>query len=191
MLEDGLPAQLEGVLREDLAGAGGPYEDRGANEKPSPKCPRRDEVADSVVFMNPAGGESLFENNTTERLGVREFRERPRRKSMSSSLTKRRIAALLLLAVPFLAHAQSASPAGRWEGSVELPGQKLEVFVSLAAGGGAWSGTIDIPAQGAKALPLTAIRDEGSSVTFAISGIPGDPTFSGVLSPDGGAILGG
>ena len=109
---------------------------------------------------------------------------------MTRSWTKRRIAALLFLAIPGLASAQAPSPAGRWVGAVELPGQKLEVFVTLAADGGAWSGTIDIPAQRAKALPLTAIEVEGSAVTFAIAGIPGDPTFSGIRVSDGRTITG-
>ena len=108
-----------------------------------------------------------------------------------SSLTKRRIAALVLLAIPRLALAQDPSAAGRWEGAIELPGQKLGVLVTLSAGdGGAWGGSIDIPAQGAKKLELTAIRIDGSSVAFSISGIPGDPTFSGALSADGASISG-
>lgn len=95
------------------------------------------------------------------------------------------LAAVFLLGVP-----EAPSVAGHWDGAIELPGQKLEVLVNLAAGGGAWGGTIDIPAQGANGLALTAIKVESSSVTFAISGIPGDPTFFGVLSPDGNAISG-
>ena len=68
---------------------------------------------------------------------------------MSRSLTKKPIAAFLFLAIPEFALAQAPSPAGRWEGAIELPGEKLGVLVTLAAGdGGAWSGAIDISAQG-------------------------------------------
>jgi CubicO group peptidase (beta-lactamase class C family) len=95
--------------------------------------------------------------------------------------------AALVLAVP------TPSPRGRWQGAIELPGQKLEVVVRIDAGeGGVWSGEIDIPAQGARNLPLSAfdVAAEGA-VKFSIAGIPGDPTFQGTLSPDGGATLAG
>ena len=79
--------------------------------------------------------------------------------------------------------------AGHWEGQIEIPGQPLTVMVDLAESAGEWAGTIDIPAQGAKALPLHRIAlGEGSGVTFAIQGVPGDPTFSGHL--ENGAIRG-
>ena len=81
------------------------------------------------------------------------------------------------------------SPRGRWQGAIELPGQKLEVIVRIAAGeGGAWSGEIDIPAQGARNLPLTAFDVTArGAVRFSIAGIPGEPTFRGTLASDGGS----
>lgn len=41
------------------------------------------------------------------------------------------LAAAALSAAPL--RAQGPDPAGRWEGAIELPGQKLEVRVDLAA----------------------------------------------------------
>ncbi|MDX2016163.1 MAG: serine hydrolase [Planctomycetota bacterium] len=89
---------------------------------------------------------------------------------------------------------------GRWTGAIMLPGQKLDVDVSFRASGG----TISIPAQQAKDLPLEKVslgepgsgaEGQGRSVTFAIKGVPGDPTFRGTLADDGtmkgGLVQGG
>jgi CubicO group peptidase (beta-lactamase class C family) len=81
--------------------------------------------------------------------------------------------------------------AGHWEGTIDVPGSKLEVnldFVKQADG--TWKGDISIPVQGAKDLPLAGIKVEGTDVAFAISGIPGDPTFKGQMSADGAKISG-
>lgn len=101
----------------------------------------------------------------------------------------RRVAALLLvlcLALPAL-----ASPAGKWQGTIDLPGTKLGIDVDLVEGSsGAWSGDITIPAQGARDLALEKIAVAGTQVTFVISGVPGEPTFKGSLSDDGAKIAG-
>ncbi len=81
---------------------------------------------------------------------------------------------------------------GHWEGAIELPGQALGVIIDLAQEEGRWSGTIDIPLQGAEDLLLTAISVQGDSVSFAIEGIPGEPTFRGVLAEiDGSETIAG
>ncbi len=85
---------------------------------------------------------------------------------------------------------ESVDPAGRWEGAVEVPGTKLGVEVTLAKEGEGWKGTISIPMQGAKDLPLEKIEVMGKAVKFTISGIPGAPTFQGVLADDGSTIAG-
>jgi CubicO group peptidase (beta-lactamase class C family) len=80
---------------------------------------------------------------------------------------------------------------GHWEGAVDVPGSKLEVNVDLVKqADGTWKGDISIPAQGAKDLPLGGIKIEGTDVAFAISGIPGDPTFKGTANADGARITG-
>ena len=95
-------------------------------------------------------------------------------------------AAMLCAGAP--SHAQG-SVAGLWKGQIEIPSQPLTVHVNLAEDDGGWTGSIDIPAQGATALPLGGIAiGDGSSVTFAIQGVPGDPVFSGRL--EGGVIRG-
>jgi CubicO group peptidase (beta-lactamase class C family) len=83
------------------------------------------------------------------------------------------------------------SPAGRWEGAIEIPGMKLEIDVDFIRNAdGSWKGDITIPAQNARDLPLTGITLQGKEICFAISGIPGDPAFKGKISEDGSSILG-
>jgi uncharacterized protein len=71
--------------------------------------------------------------------------------------------------------------AGLWGGAIQLPTGALEVQVTLTPLDGGWQGTIDIPAQGARGLALAGVRAWGDSITFAIAGVPGDPTFAGEL----------
>lgn len=83
------------------------------------------------------------------------------------------------------AHAGESAFAGYWDGAIMLPGMSLGIRVHLEQDDtGAWSGTIDIPMQGAKDLALAGIAARGDSLTFAIAGVPGDPTFNGVLEGD-------
>jgi hypothetical protein len=105
------------------------------------------------------------------------------------------IALVLFVSTSLVAAAQPPlqvqGPAGLWEGSINGP-QTLPVVVRLSrAADGTWTGTIDIPAQGAKGLPLEGITVDGQSVQFAIAGVPGAPTFAGILSADATAISGG
>ena len=87
--------------------------------------------------------------------------------------------------------AQAASPfAGHWTGAIHVPGTELAFDVDLSRGPAGWTGDISIPAQNAKDLPLTGLAVSGDSITFAIQGIPGNPTFRGVLAGDGKSIAG-
>ena len=101
------------------------------------------------------------------------------------------IAWILALATHAAAFAQSAtSPARHWEGAIDVPGQALAIEVDLASKDGAWMGTITIPAQNLKGFPLSDITVAGTSLGFAMKGVPGGPTFAGTLSADGKAIAG-
>ena len=87
--------------------------------------------------------------------------------------------------------AQTVSTSGRWEGRIEIPGNPIDITVDLGpTDGGRWLGDIDIPAQGLANFPLTDIEVDGSSVSFAMSGIPGEPVFRGTLSDDGAVLAG-
>jgi CubicO group peptidase (beta-lactamase class C family) len=104
---------------------------------------------------------------------------------------KRFLPVAAFLAAAAVLRAGTPAPDGRWQGAIDLTGQKLDVLVAITAGaGGVWSGTIDIPAQGAKALPLAGFEVSADAVRFAIAGIPGDPTFRGRLAADGSTLAG-
>ncbi len=99
--------------------------------------------------------------------------------------------AVLLMLVVFIPAAETPALTGHWAGAIELPGSKLEIDCDFSIQpDGSWLGDISIPVQKAKDLPLTGIAVKGSEVTFAISGIPGEPVFKGSLSTDGAAIAG-
>ena len=89
---------------------------------------------------------------------------------------------LLLILVPRPVSCQLPEDfTGHWEGAIEIPGSPLACMIDLTRESDIWTGTIDIPAQSAIGLPLGAITVNGSEIVFAIAGIPGNPTFTGVL----------
>ena len=96
-------------------------------------------------------------------------------------------ALVAMAATPALAQ---GDPSGRWQGAIELPGTALRVEVDLAQADSGWSGTISIPQQNARNVRLENVRVAGDSVGFVIAGIPGAPTFAGVLAADGANIAG-
>lgn len=99
--------------------------------------------------------------------------------------------AFVIAACSVLASAQSASVVGHWEGSVDIPGTALAISVDFTArDGGGVSGAISIPAQNAAGLPLANLTVNGADVTFAIAGVPGEPTFTGKLDATGAKIAG-
>lgn len=93
---------------------------------------------------------------------------------------------VFLVALPLFA----STPEGSWKGAIEIPGRTLEISVELSFSNGAWAGTISIPAQNAKDLPLENVNVDAAAVTFAIGGVPGQPTFRGMISEDGSSIAG-
>ena len=98
------------------------------------------------------------------------------------------VAMMAALAQPAPAQPQAA---GHWEGTIEVPGQALQVQVDLAERTShGWEGTIAIPAQNVKAMPLSGIAVDGTSVTFGMPMVPGSPAFKGALSADGRTMSG-
>jgi hypothetical protein len=95
----------------------------------------------------------------------------------------------LSIAPPALAQTP-ALPSGHWEGSIEIPGQPLKIEIDLQKSGETWQGTIAIPAQNLKGFPLSAIAVQGETVSFGLSGIPGNPTFKGSISKDAKSLAG-
>jgi pimeloyl-ACP methyl ester carboxylesterase len=101
--------------------------------------------------------------------------------------------AAALVASPGFLPGQS-TPAGHWEGAIELPGTQLKIKVDLVEPVDeeteAWSGTIDIPAQMIRAFALGEVEVDGSAVSFTMPNIPGDPGFDGQVTDDGEGISG-
>jgi hypothetical protein len=99
------------------------------------------------------------------------------------------VAAILLASVTALAQPAGA-PSGHWEGAIQIPGQELKIEVDLQKTSDKWDGTISIPVQGLKGFPLSSITVQADSVSFAMKGVPGEPTFKGTLSKDSKTLSG-
>ena len=70
---------------------------------------------------------------------------------------------------PLWAVAENA--AGRWEGSIQIPGRDYPVIVDLdQTGGKDWAGSIIIPGLGIKGAPLIDLVVTGSEISFTIKG---------------------
>jgi hypothetical protein len=109
------------------------------------------------------------------------------------------VAVGLTLAALLLSNGRSASaqstpgPAGtgHWEGALSVQGKELRLEVELVArSADKWEGSAAFPDMNAKGLMLSAIAVQGQAVTFAIKGVPGDPTFKGTLSKDSKTLSG-
>ena len=94
--------------------------------------------------------------------------------------------ALWLCLLPALAAA--ATPAGRWEGFVDVPERPLAVVVDLARELGEWTGSVIVPALGIKGAPLAhVVADGNGEVSFDLGGLLaaepyGPAAFSGRLA---------
>jgi len=81
------------------------------------------------------------------------------------------------------------SPEGLWEGTLNTPNGDIQFNFNLHRDGGKWAGEMDVPVQGVSGLPLTEVKVEGSTVSFALPG-QGNPHYEGKLSDDGKTITG-
>lgn len=80
--------------------------------------------------------------------------------------------------------------AGRWTGAIEAMGQVLEIRLSFERDGEGWRGSLSIPVQGLIDSPLSKIEREGTTLRFALPGVPGNARFEGEFSADGARIEG-
>ena len=83
-----------------------------------------------------------------------------------------RLIAILIIAaaLPCLAEEEIS---GRWEGTVKIPEDELNLIVDLSQENGAWVGSIIIPGLGLKGTPLTDIKVQPPDVNFAVKGALG------------------
>ena len=83
------------------------------------------------------------------------------------------------------AEASVLGAAGKWNGTISVPGQTLEFEIDLVASAdGVWSGDISIDSQGAVDLALSDVEVVDSTVRCKITEIPGEPSFEGKLEGD-------
>jgi hypothetical protein len=90
--------------------------------------------------------------------------------------------------VAFAATQAVAAPdaAGRWQGTIHVPGADVEAVVDLArSDGGSWIGSMVAPALSLPGTPLSALSVEAGQVRFTLKGVLGDPRFEGQLRQDG------
>jgi hypothetical protein len=98
---------------------------------------------------------------------------------------------IAFVVVPLALAQGKPAGSGHWEGTIQLPDRELKVAVDLAQNDkGEWIADMDIPEQNAKDVPLSKIVVKDASVSFALEGIPGDPSFTGQLSTDGKTLRG-
>jgi hypothetical protein len=99
---------------------------------------------------------------------------------------------ILLLAAPLISRAEE-NAAGRWEGTVQIPGRELVLIVDLAkesGGGGNWQGSITFPGLGIKGAPLSDIALNSDNIAFSIKSAladqrAGPAKFNGRFGGDG------
>ena len=104
-------------------------------------------------------------------------------------LTLALAAACIMPAVPAMA-LDDPSPAGAWDGTIHIPGAELAFTATFVETDSGLTATVDIPAQGAYGMPVEIISLVQDSIAFALTGVPGDPTFTGLFDDNGKLILG-
>lgn len=70
---------------------------------------------------------------------------------------------------------------GRWEGTTSVMGTELDFQLDFKEANGALTATIDIPAQGARAVPLTNVRWDGTQAHVELPAGPGLAVWEGTL----------
>ncbi len=113
---------------------------------------------------------------------------------MRTSLMTRITVVFAILAFAGLAAAQSADPKpflGAWKGKISIAGQELEIGLNFSLDDAKKiAGTFDSISQGAYGLALSAIEIKDKTITFMLSGVPGDPAFKGTLDGTGKKLAG-
>ena len=77
--------------------------------------------------------------------------------------------------------AKKVNVIGKWEGEIDVSGQKLGIIINFKSPGSGLQGTIDIPAQGAKNVPLNNINISDNKIKFKVPQFPGNVKFEGEI----------
>ncbi|HSA96881.1 MAG TPA: hypothetical protein VLJ16_12585 [Acidobacteriota bacterium] len=101
---------------------------------------------------------------------------------------------LAVVALAGLAVAQSADPKpflGDWKGTISVMGVDLEIGLHFKLDEAKKiAGTFDSITQGAMGIPVGEIEIKDKTITFMLSGVPGDPAFKGTLDATGKKLTG-
>ncbi|MEL6720890.1 MAG: serine hydrolase, partial [Bacteroidota bacterium] len=89
----------------------------------------------------------------------------------------------LSLSFLFFAHFLLAQ-SGRWEGTLDVSGVKLDMIIELEEKDGTWSGTLDIPIQNVKNMALEELSIEKDAITFKLPQVPGNASYEGTFKED-------
>lgn len=102
------------------------------------------------------------------------------------------VSALLFFFMPIEQAQKPTSLNGRWEGTIEIQGQKLATIFEIAQlTSGEWKGEYSVPSSpSAQRIPLLNVSSKDADVGFEMAGFPGYPVFKGKLAPDGKALAG-
>ncbi|MGM0409436.1 MAG: alpha/beta hydrolase family protein [Bacillota bacterium] len=76
---------------------------------------------------------------------------------------------------------ENSELSGRWEGEIDISGQKLGIIVKINENEENLSGTLDIPAQGVMGIPLGKINLENDEVLLTVPQLQGNVKFKGKL----------
>jgi uncharacterized protein len=101
---------------------------------------------------------------------------------------------LLAVVAVAAAAAQSTDPKpflGDWKGSLSVAGVDLEIGLHFKLDEAKKiTGTFDSITQGGFGIALGNIEIKDTTITFLLSGVPGDPTFNGALDETGKKLTG-
>jgi len=113
---------------------------------------------------------------------------------MKRSHMKTMAVALGLLALVTAAAAQSTDPKpflGAWKGTLSIAGTELEIGLNFTLDEAKKiQGTFDSISQGGFGIVLGAIEIKDKTISFMLSGVPGDPAFKGTLDETGKKLAG-
>ena len=97
-------------------------------------------------------------------------------------LTRLALFSALLLGAECL-FAQTSTPAGHWQGSIQIPNHELGVTVDLAPDAGKWNGSMTVLNSTAVNVPLEDLDVERNTVRF-VARLPEHATFEAKMIGD-------
>src|SRR6266581_4600406 len=110
---------------------------------------------------------------------------------MKNTVVKLTLVGAALTLWSAIGHAQTtATPAGHWQGKVQIPDRETPITIDLALNPkGQWIGSVTVPGTTLADVPLSDITVDGAAVRFAAR-LPDRATFAARLSADANSLNG-